>query len=162
MTRTEKLDAERAHRRIVLELENRTLMLLTHGGMLLVLGLMMVLTGAPRPTEEWFGPWSRLVVGGAGMLCGLTALVGVALTDDSRRGYRLLLAGTISGMVWHVGLSLTYAWAVSESRLEILAPGEALDSAISNRGYIPFVYLGYVLLIGIHARTLVKLGPPPR
>jgi len=162
MTRIQALESERAHRRIVLELENRNSMLLVHGALLLVLGLMMTLTGAPRPTEEWFGPWSRLVVGGAGMLSGLVALVGVALTDDSRRGYRLLLGGTAFGMLWHVGLSATYAWAVTQSRLELLAPGEILDINISNRAYIPFVYLGYVLLIGIHVRTLVKLGPPPR
>ena len=162
MTRSEKVANERAHRRIVLELENRTLMLCVHGGILIVLGLMMALTGAPAPTEDWYGPWSRLVVGGAGMAIGLTTLVGVALTDESRVGYASMMVGTVMAAFWHGGLSLTYAYAVATQKMALLSPGEPLDTAITNRGYIPFVYLGYVLLVCIHASTLVRLGPPPR
>lgn len=162
MTRTEALAAERAGRRIVLELENRTLMLCVHGGVLLILGLMMALTGAPAPTETWYGPWSRLWVGGIGMGIGSAILVGVALTDDSLRGYALLVSGTITAAFWHLGLSTTYAYAAATQKMALLAPGEELSTAITNRGYIPFVYLGLTLLVAIHAVTLARLGPPPR
>lgn len=162
MTRTDALAAERAKRRIVLELENRTLMLCVHGGVLLILGMMMALTGAPAPTEAWYGPWSRVIIGGLGMLIGSVSLIGVALTDDSRRGYVALLVGTITAGFWHFGLSATYAYAAATQRMELLAPGEPLSSAITNRGYIPFVYLGLTLLVTIHAVTLARLGPPPR
>lgn len=162
MTRTEQLAAERAKQRIVLELENRTLMLCVHGGILMILGLMMALTGAPAPTESWYGPWSRLAVGGIGMGTGAALLVGVALTDDSRRGYVAQVAATVMAAFWHLGLSATYAYAAATQKMELLAPGEPLSEAITNRGYIPFVYLGYVLLVGLHVRTLVSIGPPPR
>lgn len=162
MTRTQAVEAERAKRRIVLELENRTLMLCVHGGVLLILGMMMALTGAPAPTEAWYGPWSRTFVGGAGMLIGAVSLVGVALTDDSRRGYAALVVGTIAAGFWHLGLSATYAYAAATQRMELLGPGEPLSEAITNRGYIPFVYLGLTLLVSIHAVTLARLGPPPR
>lgn len=161
-SRVDQRISERAHRRIVLELENRTLMLCVHGGVLLILGLMMMFTGAPAPMEAWYGPWSRLVVGGTGFLIGAATLVGVALTDESRRGYSAMLVGTILAALWHAGLSLTYAYAASTSRMELLAPGEPLSAAVTQRGYIPFVYLGYVLLVSIHAVTLARLGPPPR
>ena len=154
--------AERAQRRIVLELENRVLMLCIHGGILLVLGLMMALTGAPAPTEAWYGPWSRLFIGGAGITIGLITLIGVALTDESPRGYALQAGGTITAALWHLGLASTYAYAAVTERMALLAPGEPLSTAVTNRGYIPFVYLGYVLLISLHARTLVCLGRPPR
>ena len=72
------------------------------------------------------------------------------------------MAGSILAGIWHVGLALTYAYAATTERMAILSPGEPLDVAITNRGYIPFVYMGLMLLICIHARTLVLLGPPPR
>lgn len=162
MTRTQKLDAERAHQRIVVELENRTLMLCTHGGVLLVLGLMMALTGAPAPTEAWYGPWSRLVVGGAGLIIGALMLVGVARTDDTHLGYRALLTSTLLATIWHAGLALTYAYAAATQKMALLAPGEPLSTSITNRGYIPFIYLGLMLLVSVHLRTLLRLGPPPR
>jgi hypothetical protein len=161
-SRVAQRQAERAKQRIVLELENRTMMLCIHGFILLVLGLMMALTGAPAPTEAWYGPWSRLVVGGIGILIGLTILVGVALTDESPRGYVSQVVGTLLAALWHLGLSSTYAFAAITERMELLAPGEPLSVTVTNRGYIPFVYLGYVMLISLHARTLIKLGRPPR
>lgn len=137
-------------------------MLCTHGGVLLILGLMMALTGAPAPTEAWYGPWSRLVVGGIGLLTGMVLLVGVALTDDVRRGYWALLGATAAGALWHLGLSATYAYAAITTRMDLLFPGEPLSTAVTNRGYIPFVYLGLCLLINTHLWTLVRLGRPPR
>lgn len=161
-SRVDQRAQERAHKRIVLELGNRTAMLCVHGGLLLVVGLMMALTGAPRPTEDWFGPWSRLVVGGSGLLAGAVILVGVALTDESTRGWRTQVAGTSMAALWHLGLTATYAFAAITERMEILAPGESLADGVVNRGYIPFIYLGYEMLVVIHAVTLARLGPPPR
>lgn len=162
MTRSEHLAAERATRRIVLELETRNLMLLAHGGLLLVVGLMMALTGAPRLTEQWFGPWARLVVGGAGLGLGAMLLVGVALTDESHLGWRLQrFASTVAGL-WHLGLSGTFAFAAATDNMELLRPGQPLEVATASRGYVPFVYIVLALLVCLHASTLWRLGPPPR
>lgn len=154
--------AERATRRVTLELENRAGMLCVHGGILLMIGLMMALTGAPAPTEDWFGPWSRLAMGGFAMASGAVLLWGVAAGDERKGGWLAMTLGTGGACWWHVGLTATYAYAAIVGRMEILAPGEPLSEAITSRGYIPLVYLGYVLLLMIHNVTLLRLGPPPR
>ena len=154
--------AERAQHRIVLELQNRIGMLCVHGGILLMIGMMMILTGAPAPAEDWWGPFARLVLGGMAMLGGAVLLVGTARGDDSRWGWSMMTIGTALAAAWHVGLTLTYTYAAATERMVILAPGEPLSEAVTSRGYIPLVYLGYVLLVLIHCATLVRLGPPPR
>lgn len=153
---------ERAQHRIVLELQNRIGMLCVHGGILLMIGMMMILTGAPAPTEGWWGPWSRLVLGGAAMAGGMTLLVGTARSDDSWGGWMMMTVGSALGALWHVGLTATYSYAATTEKMQILSPGEPLSEAVTSRGYIPLVYLGYVLLVLIHFVTLVRLGPPPR
>lgn len=162
MTRTEQRAAERAHKRIVLELQNRAAMLAIHGGILVGIGLMMMLTGGPAPSEAWFGPWSRLLLGGAAVFGGGVLLVGVARGDDDRPGWYAMVVGVILACLWHLGLAGTYVYAVATEHLVLLSPGEALDPWITSRGYIPLVYLGYVLLTIVHATTLLRLGPPPR
>lgn len=162
MTRTEILASERARRRIELELESRTLMLLAHGGLLLAAGLMMALTGAPRLTEEWFGPWARLIVGPAGMILGISLFVGVALTDDSLLGWRLQKWSTTIAGLWHLGLSGTFLIAAVRDNMELLGPGEQMAVLTSSRGYVPFVYVVLGLLVCIHTVTLWRLGRPPR
>lgn len=161
-TRRAQRAAERAHKRIVLEIQNRTLMLCVHGLILMLVGLMMATTGAPLVTEEWFGPWSRIVVGSWAIVAGAVSIFGVALSDDIRLGWRSMLVGSLAGGLWHLGLASTYGWAAITTKMSILLPGEPLGSDIVSRGYIPFIYLGYVLLIAIHAVTLIRLGPPPR
>lgn len=154
--------AERAQHRIVLELQNRIGMLCVHGGILLMIGLMMILTGAPAPAEDWWGPWARLLLGGLALAAGGTLLVGVAVSDETRGGWLAMVFGTLTACLWHVGLTLTYTYAAATEKMQILAPGEPLSEAVTSRGYIPLVYLGYVLLVLIHHVTLVRLGPPPR
>lgn len=153
---------ERAAHRIVLELQNRAAMLATHGGILASVGLMMVLTGGPAPAEAWFGPWARLVYGGGALVGGIVLLVGVARGDDDRRGWAASLLGAAAACIWHLGLTATYVYAVLQEHHQLLAPGEPLGADVISRGYIPLVYLGYVMLTLIHAVTLARLGPPPR
>lgn len=153
---------KRAYERVMLELTARTLMMQVHGVMLAMLGLMMIITGAPAPIEADWGPWSRLALGGAAIGIGLTVLFGSAETDNEPAGWRALMIGFGSGMLWHLGLALAYTISVLGSRVQILSPGEILDASITSRGYIPLIYLGYVLLTSIHLRTVWKLGPPPR
>jgi len=161
-SRTAQRQAARAHKRIVLELQNRIGMLCVHGGILLMIGMMMILTGAPAPAEDWWGPTARLALGGAAMIGGAVLLVGTALGDDSRRGWSMMVVGSVLAGLWHLGLTFTYAYAAATARMEILSPGEPLSEAVTSRGYIPLVYFGYVLLVLIHSITLVRLGPPPR
>lgn len=159
--RTSELE-KRAYERIMLELTNRTAMMTVHGTMLILIGLTMAITGSPAPIELAWGPWSRVAIGGAAVVIGSGILVGAALTDNSPTGWRALLVGFGLGMLWHLGISVAYVVAVAQTRMAVLAPGEVLDSGITNRGYIPLVYLGYVLLTAIHLRTVRRLGPPPR
>lgn len=153
---------KRAYERIMLELTNRTQMMAVHGTLLFAIGLMMAITGAPAPIEATSGPWSRILLGGAAMAIGLTVLYGTAQTDNTQRGWLALLTGFGFGVAWHASLSLAYAVAAMQAPMAVLAPGEVLDTLITNRGYIPLVYLGYVLLTLIHLRTVWRLGPPPR
>lgn len=146
----------------MLELTARTGMMMVHGVMLTLIGLAMVLTGAPAPIEASWGPWSRLAIGGAAIVIGLTILVGASETDNEPVGWWALLLGFGSGVLWHLGLATAYAASAYQSRMALLAPGELLDSTITSRGYIPLVYVGYFLLTAIHLRTVWKLGPPPR
>lgn len=154
--------AERAQHRIVLELQNRIGMMCVHGGILLMIGMMMILTGAPAPAEGWWGPYARLVLGGAAMIGGSVLLIGTARGDDSWWGWAMMTIGSALAAAWHVGLTATYTYAAATERMVILAVGETLGETVTSRGYIPLVYLGYVLLVLIHCVTLVRLGPPPR
>lgn len=159
--RTSELE-RRAHDRVLLELMNRTAMTTVHGTALFVIGLMMALTGAPAPIENAWGPWSRLILGLTAMVIGMTILYGATETDNDRRGWVALTVGFAFGMLWHLGLAIVYAIAAFQSQMVILMPGQSLDPSITNRGYIPWIYLGYVALTLIHARTVWRLGPPPR
>ena len=159
--RTSELE-RRAYERIVLELTARTWMMVVHGVILILVGLTMSVTGSPAPIEAAWGPWSRTLIGGAAMVIGSIILVGAARTDNDGAGWKALLAGFGAGMLWHLGLSAAYAVAAIRAEMAILMPGEILDASVTNRGYIPLIYLGYVLLTGIHLRTVWKLGPPPR
>jgi len=153
---------KRAYERIMLELTARTSMMMVHGSMLAMIGLMMMVTGAPAPIEASLGPWSRILFGGAAVVFGMTILFGAAETDNEPSGWWALLLGFGSGVLWHAGLALAYAVSAYQSRMMILEPGEVLDAAITSRGYIPLVYVGYALLTALHLRTVWKLGPPPR
>lgn len=153
---------QRAYDRIMLELTARTAMMFTHGALLVMIGLMMALTGAPAPIEDAWGPWSRLAIGLSAVVIGLTILFGAAETDIEPAGWGALVVGFATGMLWHVGLVVSYAMAAVDSRVMLLGPGEVLDASISSRGYIPLIYIGYVALTLIHLRTIWKLGPPPR
>lgn len=153
---------QRAYERIMLELTARTQMMLVHGVMLTLIGLTMVATGAPAPIEAAWGPWSRMILGGAAVAIGLLVLFGSARTDNDHTGWRALTVGFTLGMIWHAGLALSYAVAAIGAPMSILIPGEILSSTVTNRGYIPLVYVGYVTLTAIHSRTVWKLGPPPR
>lgn len=158
--KTRSLD--RAQHRIVLELQNRVGMLCVHGGILLTIGLMMLITGGPAPAAYWFGSSARLTLGGFATLVGFTILVGTARGDNDRWGWPLMVVGTFGAILWHLALAAVYAYAASVERLMVLSPSELLAPDITSRGYIPLVYFGYLLLVTIHSVTLVRLGPPPR
>lgn len=153
---------QRAYERIMLELTNRTAMMVVHGTLLLLVGLTMSITGAPAPLEGAFGPWARILLGGSAMLIGWVILFGAAETDNDMAGWRALVVGFVGALMWHVALAVTYAVAAWQAPMALLLPGETLGAAITNRGYIPLIYVGYVMLTGIHLRTVWKLGPPPR
>lgn len=159
--RTSELE-RRAFDRIMLELTNRTFIMAIHGTLLFAVGLMMAITGAPSPIEESFGPWSRIVLGLSAMASGSLILFGAAETDNTAPGWAALLAGFGSGMLWHLGLATAYATAALSSDMMILEPGAPFDPSVTSRGYIPLIYVGYVLLTSVHLRTVWKLGPPPR
>lgn len=159
--RTSELE-KRAYERIMLELTNRTAMMTVHGTLLFLVGLTMAVTGAPAPIEAAWGPWSRVFIGGAAIIIGIIILFGTIETDNHPAGWKALLAGFSLGVLWHLGVSTAYAIAAIQARMAVLVPGEDLSSTITNRGYIPLIYLGYFLLTGIHLRTVWKLGPPPR
>lgn len=154
--------AERAAHRVELELQNRVGMLCVHGGILVAIGLMMVLTGAPIPAEEWYGWPARYVMGGAALLAGVTLLIGVAKGDDDYRGWVLMVGGTAAACLWHIALVSLYSYSATTEDMALLSVGEAIPDGITSRAYIPLVYLGYVMLTVIHNATLVRLGPPPR
>ena len=153
---------KRAYERIMLELTSRTAMMMTHGILLALIGFTMALTGAPAPIEASWGPWSRLALGAVAVASGAVIIFGAAETDNEHAGWLALSVGFTSGLLWHAGLSIAYMVAALQAKIVILSPGADLSSEITSRGYIPLVYLGYVILTGIHARTVWKLGPPPR
>lgn len=153
---------KRAYERIMLELTARTAMMFVHGAMLAMIGLTMVVTGAPSPIEAAWGPWSRIALGGAALVIGAVILFGAAETDNDPAGWRALMLGFGGGMLWHAVLAGSYAVAAYQTQMAFLLPGETLSASVTSRGYIPLIYLGYVLLTALHFRTVWKLGPPPR
>lgn len=156
MTETEARD------RVYFELANRSVLMAIHGIVAILIGATMMATGAPAPIEATFGPWSRLVLGGWAVAHGLVIVAGVAISRGRLTGWVALLVGCLGLLVWHATLMLAYGVAAFEDEILILAPGESLAAGVVNRGYIPFVYLGYVMLVGAHLITLLRLGPPRR
>lgn len=153
---------KRAYERVLLELTNRSLIMGIHGALLVLVGMTMAITGAPAPIEATFGPWSRIMLGGAAVLTGLTILLGSALTDNLLGGWLAQVTGFATGLFWHLAIAVTYTIAAAEVPMATLDPGQVLASDVTNRGYIPLIYLGYVALTAVNLRTVWKLGPPPR
>lgn len=152
----------RARDRIYLELANRSTLLALHAWVAITVGLAMALTGAPMPIEHDFGPWARMVVGGWAFVFGVIMFIGTVMSYHSLRGWVALVSGTVGLSFWHSLVMFAYIDAAFDAKIVILKPGQHLDPDIVNRGYIPLVYLGYVMLVLTHAVTLILLDRPRR
>lgn len=151
-----------ARDRIYLELANRTTLLALHGWVGILVGLAMAATGAPLPIEEAMGPWARLALGGWGLGFGAILLVGASIGRNRTAGWSALIAGTLGLAFWHALVMMAYADGAFDGGIKFLMPGETLGPDVTNRGYIPFIYLGYVMLVLTHAVTLILLDRPRR
>lgn len=154
--------ALRAGDQLYLELANRFALLTLHASIGITVGAAMFFTGAPAVVERDFGPWSRTVLGLWAVAFGISLLVGTLKTHFSPAGWVALISGCLGLAFWHSLIMFAYVDAAFDDRIAILMPGEHLDPSVTSRGYIPFIYLGYVTLVVTHAITVILLDRPRR
>lgn len=123
-------------------------------------GIAMILTGAPDFIEDWFSPWSRYFVGGIAFSAGLATSLGVAQTSHHLGGWWAQVVGLAVLTAWFAAMGMAYVGLVVMQGIEIVGPGEPLDASVTGRGYVPFVYLGLVVLSGTPLVTLLRTSRP--
>lgn len=128
----------------------------------MAVGLTMILTGAPAFVEDWFSPWSRVVLGALAFAPAVCTVVGALLSHNTLPGWWMQVAGLFGQATWYGAMMVVYCGLLVDEGAQWANLGEALDPAVSGRGYVPIIYLGLLGLAVIPLVTLLRLGRPGR
>lgn len=143
--------------RLRLELMTRRLMVMLVGLIGVWVGIAVILTGAPNFVEQWFSPWSRYAVGGIPFLAGGAIVIGGFIGEGSSRAWYAEIVG-LSGMaLWYATMGGLYVALVTLQGFDLVGPGEPLQPEVTGRGYVPFLYLGLVLMSVAPLVAMIKL-----
>lgn len=155
-------EVARAVERVRLELLTRHFMVMVLALIGVWTGIAMILTGAPAFIETWFSPWSRYLIGGSALVAGMLTVGGGFVGEERRCGWWAQAIG-LSGMtLWYAGMSVAYVGLTIHEGWEIVGPGQALSPGDTGRGYVPFIYLGLMLMTATPLVTMVRLRRPGR
>lgn len=132
------------------ERANRVGLLWVHAAIALIAGTQMLLYGSAATIEEAFGVWTRIALGGIGVLGGAVLATGIL------RGRTVALEAIGLALIgaWDLLMAAGFAWAriqggtfTPRALLEPIPDGYILPYPIS-------VYIGLAALIAVHLWTL--------
>ena len=147
--------------RIEVELAARRLIVLVLGLLAIAVGTVMIVTGAPSFIENWFSPWSRVLLGGTSALFGFMAVFGLLL-DHRLSGWVAHLLGLLGLALWYTAIGGAYLGLLVHEGPQWADLGEPLAADVSGRAYVPLIYLGLFLLNLIPLVAALKAGRPYR
>ena len=156
------LTTEQAQRTVRLGLVAHRLMVMWLAVTSMWVGVTMIVTGAPAFLEDWFSPWSRVVLGALAFAPGLCTVLGAIIGPRRLRGWTLQVAGLLGQGLWYAAMGLAYLGLLFWEGPQWAALGEPLADGVSGRGYVPLIYLGLLGLAVIPMVTLILLGRPRR
>lgn len=152
---------DQATSRIQVELATRRLIVLVLGLLAIAIGTVMIVTGAPAFIENWFSPWSRVLLGGTSALFGFMAVFGL-LYDHRLLGWLAHIGGLIGLCLWYTAIGSAYTGLLVVEGPQWANLGEPLASNVSGRGYVPLIYLGLFMINLIPLVAALKAGRPYR
>lgn len=130
------------------------------GMMATLIGVGIMLTGAPAFLEEWFSPWSRYLIGGFIFVAGLGISLG-GLAEETRCGWFAQITGLTMMSFWSLVLGILHAALYVLAGAQWVGPGEPLsDPTIAGRAYIPLFYLSFFAISAVVLVTSAKVGRP--
>lgn len=157
------LEQERAVRTVELGLIAHRMMIMWLAIASMVVGIVMVLTGAPTFLEDWFSPWSRVVLGLLAFSPAVLTVVGAAMGPSrSNVAWWLQMFGLLGQASWYFAMLCAYIGLLMHEGPQWARLGEELAPHVSGRGYVPFIYLGLLGLAVIPLVTMMVLGRPRR
>lgn len=156
------LDEERARRSIELGLIAHRMMIMWLAIVSIITGITMILTGAPTFLEDWFSPWSRVVLGLLAFAPAVCTVVGAAIGTRTRPGWWAQMLGLLGQTAWYITMMVAYIGLLFHEGPQFARLGQPLAENVSGRGYVPFIYLGLLGLAIIPLVTMLLLGRPRR
>lgn len=158
----QELDADRARRSIELGLIAHRMMIMWLAITSMIIGPVIVVTGAPAFFEDWFSPWSRVMLGLLAFAPAVCTVIGAAMGTRTTGGWWTQLLGLLGQAVWYVAMLCAHVGLLIQEGPQWVRLGEPLAPGISGRGYVPLVYLGLLGLAIIPLVTMLLLGRPRR
>lgn len=157
---THDLTPDRARQTVELGLAAHRASLLWLAVASLLVGMVMIVTGAPAFLEDWFSPWSRVVLGLAAFLPALCTVIGMVIGPARRCGWTLQVIGLSGQALWYALMMATYSALLIKEGPQFVGLGEPLSSTVSGRAYVPLIYVGLLGQALVPLWTVVRLGPP--
>lgn len=148
--------------RVRLELVTRRLSIMMLGVLTVLVGGVMMMTGAPAFIEDWFSPWSRMVLGILAFLPGLMVAIGGIFDDRHPCAWWLHMLGLGGIAAWFAFMCGAYTVLVFQQGIAFAQVGQSLTSEQAGRAYVPLVYLVLFFLALIPLVTMIRVGRPGR
>lgn len=132
------------------------------GVMTVLVGGVTIMTGAPSFIEDWFSPWSRVVLGALAFAPGLLVAIGGAFDDHRPCVWWIHVMGLAGIATWFGFMCISYSVYTAEIGIDFVKIGQPLAATDSGRAYVPLVYLVLFLLAVVPLVTMIRIGRPRR
>ena len=148
--------------RVRLELATRKLIIMMLGVMTVLVGAMTIMTGAPAFIEDWFSPWSRVVLGLLAFVPGLMVSIGGAFDDSAWCVWWIQIFGLAGVAAWYAAMAGAYTGLVIRDGPGFVKIGHHLASADAGRAYVPLIYIVLFIITAIPLVTMFRIGKPDK
>lgn len=151
-----------ASEQVQVNLQSRRLSIMLLAVTAVWIGAVMIMTGAPNFIEDWFSPWSRVVLGTLIFTAGCLTCIGCVLTDERTDGWWIQVFGLSLLTLWYGGMGAAYIGLIITQGAQWADIGQPLPPNSTGRAYVPLIYLGLLATTAVPLLTLVRLGRPRR
>lgn len=138
------------------ERATRLSLLRLHALMGILVGTLIITTGAASKAEADFGLWVRPMLGGLALASGAVLLLGIRRLDTN---YRLECLGLILMGLWDTLMAVVITGVMFTYRGPWVLPGAHLVPSMPDaqpRPYAVVVYLALALMVwGVHLRAVL-------